>query len=64
MKVNGYMLTSSLVYRVHSRCDVAELAILESTDDAVVLRDVGKRQVVTITVPHSDASSYHTLVRS
>ncbi|TFY59462.1 hypothetical protein EVJ58_g5755 [Rhodofomes roseus] len=36
-------------------------ATLEAADDAIILRDVGKRQIVTVAVPHSDASSYHTL---
>ncbi|KAI0736997.1 trafficking protein particle complex subunit 10 [Fomitopsis betulina] len=36
-------------------------AALEEADDAIMLRNVGKRQVVTVTVPHSDASSYQTL---
>ncbi|KAH9934671.1 trafficking protein particle complex subunit 10 [Fomitopsis serialis] len=36
-------------------------ATLEIIDGAIILRDVGKRQVVTVAVPHSDASSYHTL---
>lgn len=42
--------------------DVAVQAALEEADDAIMLRNVGKRQVVTVTVPHSDASSYQTLV--
>ncbi|KZT68199.1 hypothetical protein DAEQUDRAFT_693019 [Daedalea quercina L-15889] len=35
--------------------------ILETASDAIILRNIGKRQFVTVTLPHSDASSYHTL---
>ena len=36
---------------------------LEATEDHIELRDVAKDTTVTFSIPHSDASAFHAMVR-
>jgi hypothetical protein len=36
---------------------------LEATEDHIDLRDVAKDTTVTFSMPHSDASAFHVMVR-
>ena len=61
-EVSGVLPSWVPLQHAHVRHYVAESVTLEGVDDAITLRSIGKRQSVTVVVPHSDASSYHTLV--
>jgi hypothetical protein len=39
-----------------------DLARLEVTDDFITVIDVAKGKIITLSVPHSDASAFHTMV--
>lgn len=46
----------------HAHIGIEHVAC-EAIDDSIVLFDLAANKTIAITVPHSDASAYHALVR-